>query len=278
MLNNIREGNVSDSTAATIRALQRPLERKTGMDPVELFCCNEEVDRANAARLETLTSDLHEFKAIENRNKGLSSDEENMITEAFLNMSAPECLGLKVGCPVMLTSTVNVNLGLVTSLKGTVCEFRAISQECKGVAIDVREIQPVLQGTLYPVVRFQTKSGTIKVALRRETYRVKDARNKVIAKFVQIPLTLAWALSVHKAQGQEYNCIIVDLKRVFVPGEFSVLLTGSWCNVPGLYPIRTGLRCNLASKIHGRHSDCWTPAGEGVVYLSKSKRDPPCLM
>ncbi|KAJ7865198.1 hypothetical protein B0H13DRAFT_1637196, partial [Mycena leptocephala] len=40
----------------------------------------------------------------------------------------------------------------------------------------------------------------------------------------QIPLTLAWAMSVHKAQGQSLNRVKVDLKNAFAPGLYPQMM------------------------------------------------------
>ena len=42
--------------------------------------------------------------------------------------------------------------------------------------------------------------------------------------FEEIPLILAWALSIHKAQGQSFDLVKVDLARVFEPGHGTYLM------------------------------------------------------
>lgn len=41
----------------------------------------------------------------------------------------------------------------------------------------------------------------------------------------QIPLTAAWAMTVHKAQGMTFSRVIVDLKHTFEPGQDYVALS-----------------------------------------------------
>lgn len=49
-----------------------------------------------------------------------------------------------------------------------------------------------------------------------------------VPSYVQIPLVLAWAVSIHKAQGQTIQRVKVDLSKVFEKGEVHFR---HWCHV-----------------------------------------------
>jgi len=79
---------------------------------------------------------------------------------------------------------------------------------------------------LFPVVRFHTSDGTVRVVLCvPEEWKVETPTGETQASRKQIPLILAWALSIHKAQGQTLERVKVDLRKVFEKGQAYVALS-----------------------------------------------------
>lgn len=81
-------------------------------------------------------------------------------------------------------------------------------------------------GQKWPYVRFLLQDGTTRdVLVQPETWTLEDPEGKPEASRSQVPLILAWALSIHKSQGQTLEWVKVDLSHVFESGQAYVALS-----------------------------------------------------
>jgi ATP-dependent DNA helicase PIF1 len=101
----------------------------------------------------------------------------------------------------MLTKTINPASGLVNGSRGI--------------------IQGFTPQTNLPIVRFSNGSTEI---IQHEEFTVRVA-DTVLAARRQLPLTLAWAISIHKSQGLSFDSAVLDLSRVFEYGQAYVALS-----------------------------------------------------
>ena len=84
----------------------------------------------------------------------------------------------------------------------------------------------VSTGRRWPLVCFVQPDGTERHLLcQPETWKIELPNGEVQAQRTQVPLILAWALSIHKAQGQTLPRVKVDLGRVFEKGQAYVALS-----------------------------------------------------
>jgi ATP-dependent DNA helicase PIF1 len=163
------------------------------------------------------------------------------------NMMAPKTLELKIGAQVMLIK--NLDETLVNGSLGTVIKFMnettfELTGAADGYGSDmdadakvkkrIKAFGRELEGSStssgdnreYPLVKFHAFDGTERVLLMvPEDWKVELPTGEVQASRKQIPLILAWALSIHKAQGQTLERVKVDLGRIFEKGQAYVALS-----------------------------------------------------
>lgn len=83
---------------------------------------------------------------------------------------------------------------------------------------------------LWPLVRFHFPDGTFRELLcMPEMWKIELPNGEIQASRTQVPLILAWALSIHKAQGQTLERVKVDLGKIFEKGQAYVALSRATC-------------------------------------------------
>lgn len=159
----------------------------------ELHTVNVDVDRVNLGQLAKLGGD----ELIYTQH---STGSQNYVESLQRSVLAPATLTLKKGALVMAVKN-DPNKRYANGSIGTVVEFES--------------------GTEYPVVDF-LNGRTITMA--PDTWELRDG-DKKRASISQIPLRLAWAITVHKSQGMTLDAARIDLRKAFVPGMGYVALS-----------------------------------------------------
>ena len=156
-----------------------------------LYTHNENVDRINTESLGKIEG---KGRIYEMTSRGAAS----LIEALKKNCLSPETLELKIGAAVMFTRN-NFDAGYVNGTLGTVLDFSPLGA---------------------PIVK--TKHG--RVTATEESWEIMDG-NKVLARITQIPLRLAWAITVHKSQGMSLDAAIIDLTQAFEYGQGYVAIS-----------------------------------------------------
>lgn len=241
MLNEMRLGRISDQTVANFKGLQRPLRFNDGLEVTELFPTRNEVERSNQKRLEALKSKSYRYDAFD-------TGDPNLKQKLLQNMMAPQTLELRKGAQVMLIK--NMDETLVNGSLGTVVGFMSeaaasiggieshgmdpedapkddvMLKRIKAFSRELESSSSSHDHKEYPVVTFHSVDGTPRtILIVPEEWKSELPTGEVQACRKQVPLILAWALSIHKAQGQTLERVKVDLGKIFEKGQAYVALS-----------------------------------------------------
>jgi len=193
ILNAIRM-NRADNDTLDMLMQRRDKPIKSSVAASKLYTHNANVDAINNLRLGKIKSKKREYLM---HVKG----KENLVDALKKGCLAPEELILKKGAVVMFVKN-NFNKDYVNGTLGKVIGFEKDDEE-------------------YPVV--ETYTG-IKIRVRPESWTIEE-NDRVVAEISQIPLRLAWAITVHKSQGMSLDAAEIDLSRAFVCGMGYVALS-----------------------------------------------------
>lgn len=192
VLSSIRAGDWDATTVSTIMARETDIEGLEE-DVPRLYTHNVDVDRINTEKLGKLSAAAHSYRME-------TSGAPTMIEGLKRGCLSPELLTLKEGAVVMGTKNIAAS-GLANGTLGTVIGFE--------------------KGTNYPIIEtFDGRNLTIATA----EWAVEE-NGKVRAKIEQIPLRLAWAITIHKSQGMSMDQAAIDLSRAFEYGQGYVALS-----------------------------------------------------
>eukprot|EP01132_Coremiostelium_polycephalum_P005078 gene5078-6321_t len=205
ILNGIRVGLVSEDTVNILDKCSKPLDITNGILPTKLYATNAHVDDENNLELQSLKGEATEFIAVDSGHKDL-------IALLDKDCPAPQKLVLKVGAQVVLLRKLPNNPSLVNGSRGVVVGFvknRAKSKHKNWIGTN----------THLPVVLFNDGQ---KVTVPPSEFGVWN-ENKAFR--TQLPLKLAWALTIHRAQGMTLDKVECKLSETFAPGQAYVALS-----------------------------------------------------
>lgn len=216
MLNELRKGQCSPTTEVRLKCCDRPVQAtNTGILMTKLYPRKMDVGKENEQKLMSLNQETVAFIAKDD-GKG------EFALRQLENVRAKKELYLSVGAQVMLVKNVDSTVGLVNGARGVVVRFTSIEELDEGKDL-AKKLSP---SGLWPVVLFACDG--VERVLRPENWSIMDG-NTEVAKRSQIPLILAWALSVHKCQGMTLDRVEIDLSRSFEYGMVYVALSRVKC-------------------------------------------------
>jgi len=191
VLEAMRSGQLTSEHGDILRARLR-LNVPDGMVVTRLYAHNIDVDSINAAQLRAIADDTMVFTMTD---RGPATKVEQLKKSVL----APEQLELKLGAEVMFVAN-NFPLGYVNGSRGQVI----------GYEDDL------------PLVRLHANRRVIKVEAFSWALTEDDRK---VAEVAQLPLRLAWAITIHKSQGMSLDAAEIDLSKTFTPGMGYVALS-----------------------------------------------------
>jgi ATP-dependent DNA helicase PIF1 len=209
ILSEVREGYLSPESHTILKGRMKLPWQKEKIRPSLLFTRRSEVDYINTSNLKALKGERHTFSAMTKYSAVATNKKDTEAVQkaiAKLDRDAaysPE-LTLAVDAQVMLIKNISIETGLVNGSRGVITGFGP--------------------GPLYePKVLF--KGHSYPVSISPQDWEVEDAGVKGV-KRSQLPLVLAYAITIHKSQGSTLDCALVDISAsTFEYGQAYVALS-----------------------------------------------------
>lgn len=191
LLRSIRKGDIEEEHYTLLNE-QTDIEYEN-IEPTRLYTHNADVDAVNAGKLKELPGTRATFKMNGRGNKQII---EGLVKSCL----SPELLELREDAIVMCTKN-NFEAGYVNGTIGRVVGFSS------------EDGLPIIE----------TVAGK-RIIIHPTSWEMAED-GKVKAEISQIPLRLAWAITVHKSQGMSLDAAEIDLSKAFVYGQGYVALS-----------------------------------------------------
>ena len=240
ILNQIRRQEV---TFEAITALEATFDQNVDIKRTRLYTHNLNVNSINDKELAALDGEMMRFTAT-------STGDSKLVETLKKTVRTQDDLVLKVGAKVMFIKN-NTELGVSNGTMGELIGFAAVkinddkdnsddlieddsestendtdkNIKGKGKKTTKDKDKPKVKKPStqkMPVVRLN--SGR-EVIAEPEEWIIEDETGDVLASYEQVPLCLAWAITIHKSQGMTLDAAEIDLSRTFELGQGYVALS-----------------------------------------------------
>ncbi|WP_201578703.1 AAA family ATPase [Psychrobacter sp. Pi2-52] len=242
ILNQIRRQEV---TFEAIAALEATYDQSVDIKRTRLYTHNLNVNKINDKELASLDGEMMRFEAT-------ATGDSKLVETLKKTVRTQDELILKVGAKVMFIKN-NAELGVSNGTMGELIGFAAVKiddKDSNDALIEDDSSDEVDEDTAgekttkgkksaakkdkekpkskkpttqkMPVVRLN--SGR-EVIAEPEEWIIEDETGDVLASYLQVPLCLAWAITIHKSQGMTLDAAEIDLSRTFELGQGYVALS-----------------------------------------------------
>ncbi|WP_310439472.1 ATP-dependent RecD-like DNA helicase [Sulfuricurvum sp.] len=203
LLEKVRHARIDEEAVGALESLVRPLnEDKSTM--TLLYGKNISAQNHNRAQLEHLNGEIIELTTyVTLHDKKM---QERDVDRFMVESRIEPILALKVGAPILFTRNAwnyyNGERGRITSIE----EDCVWVKKSDGVSVKVERVDT-------------TKTRWVE--------KGKTANEEKLITLSQFPITLAFAITIHKSQGMSLADYVIETNEIFAPSQFYVALSRS---------------------------------------------------
>lgn len=213
VLTCIRIGAITKEVTEFMKKLAEEKDFGGESGPVDLYATRNKTEKHNKLKLNAIDAESKIYRAKDVYPKSTQSN-----THLLDSCQALSTLELKIGAQVMLIK--NINKDLVNGTVGIVTNFTSIVQGKESTTNTDFNMEAI------PIVRFDLVNGkTFTRPMKRELWESVSSSGQLLASRRQIPLILAWAVTIHKSQGQTIQKVRADVSEVFESGQLYTALS-----------------------------------------------------
>ena len=202
VLNDLRFGNLTERAQTMLNSrVGVKLENNFGIKPTQIYTTNSDVNDINEKELDKLAvNDTPFFQYdMEIKFNEFIKNREDALEKYRKNSLAPVTLQLCVGAQVMLLCNLDLDNGLANGSRGVVTGF-----------LEDLPVVKFLNGEERPIDYY--------------VWKIEEDK-KTVVQIIQLPLKLAWCITVHKSQGMTLDYAVINLKNIFAYGQGYVALS-----------------------------------------------------
>lgn len=193
ILNQIRTQSVSQTAIETLLATKN---NAIDINRTRLYTHNINVDKINQDELDKLDGKAYDFIAI-------AMGDKELLKALKKNARTPEILTLKKGAKVMFTKN-NIQDNVFNGSMGEIVGFTKKDDD--------------------ELPKVKLNDGRVLV-VAFDNWSIDSEDGVPLASYTQIPLCLAWAITIHKSQGMTLEAAEIDLSKTFELGQGYVALS-----------------------------------------------------